>query len=309
MTDQPFNAAFSGSYSAMCNRLETAADSPWRVHETALARAAAGETIYLLSVGDPDLPTLPSTLRAAIDSLEKGRTHYSPGRGEPHLRQTIAEIEQRASGKPCDPDDVVIFPGATNALYATLACLANPGDTVVVAEPMYVGYQGLFQALGLTAKRVPMHASTAGFQLSAEQLLGAVDNRTRCVLLNTPGNPAGNVMRAEDLAHIAAECYARNLWVVCDEVYSMLTFDTPHVSLRRAAEHLDNVIVIDGLSKSHAMTGWRLGWTVSNQDVADRLLACAPDEPIDEANSSSPSRRHVHAGRREHERSGRQRIR
>ncbi|MEQ8514810.1 MAG: pyridoxal phosphate-dependent aminotransferase, partial [Chromatocurvus sp.] len=97
--------------------------------------------------------------------------------------------------------------------------------------------------------------------------------RTRAVLLNTPGNPAGNMIDHEALASLAAWCRENHLWLVCDEVYSMITFEREHVSLRRAASQLDNVIVIDSLSKSHAMTGWRLGWTVSGRDMADRLLA------------------------------------
>ncbi|MEQ8515068.1 MAG: aminotransferase class I/II-fold pyridoxal phosphate-dependent enzyme, partial [Chromatocurvus sp.] len=120
----------------------------WAVHDTACERHARGEDILLLSIGDPDLPTLPSTIEATIDSLRAGRTHYAPGRGELHLRRVIADIETRASGKDCDPEEIIIFPGATNAIYSALACIADPGDDVVVAEPMYVGYDGIFKSLG-----------------------------------------------------------------------------------------------------------------------------------------------------------------
>jgi arginine:pyruvate transaminase len=158
---------FTTRYSAMSQRL-SGADSPgWAVHDEAQARKAAGEDIYLLSVGDPDLATLPGTVRAAIDSLEKGRTHYAPGRGELALREIIADIEYRASGKPCDPDEVVIYPGATNAIYSVLACLLDPGNEVVVIEPMYVGYEGIFNALDLTRVGVPLDVD-AGFEFDLE---------------------------------------------------------------------------------------------------------------------------------------------
>ena len=113
---------FKGDISDLSARLMDDVDSGvWEVHDRAVAMAERGESVYLLSVGDPDLPTLPSTIHSAIDSLEKGRTHYAPGRGEINLRSTIANIEMVASGKPCDPDEVVIFPGATNAIYSVLA--------------------------------------------------------------------------------------------------------------------------------------------------------------------------------------------
>ena len=263
---------FSSRYSAMSQRL-SAVDSPgWAVHDDALARQAAGEDIYLLSVGDPDLATLPSTVRAAIDSLEKGRTHYAPGRGELGLREIIADIEHRASAKSCDPDEVVIYPGATNAIYSVLACLLDPGDDIVVIEPMYVGYEGIFNALNLNKVAVPLDVD-AGFAFDLERVKSAVAKSTSLVFLNTPGNPAGNVIAESDLRELARFCLERDVWLVCDEVYSMITFDNAHVSLRRAAEALDNIIIVDGMSKSHAMTGWRLGWTVANKEVADRLLA------------------------------------
>ncbi|WP_240624342.1 pyridoxal phosphate-dependent aminotransferase [Chromatocurvus halotolerans] len=246
-------------------------DGVWAVHDTACERHAKGENIYLLSIGDPDLPTLPSTIEATIDSLRDGRTHYAPGRGELRLRRVIADIEARASGRACDPDEIIIFPGATNAIYTTLACITDPGDAVVVAEPMYVGYDGIFKALGIAKSVVPLDAQ-AGFRLDPEAVKAAVTSDTRAVLLNTPGNPAGNMIDAETLSSLASWCRDNGLWLVCDEVYSMITFERRHVSLRRAAAALDNVVVIDSLSKSHAMTGWRLGWTVSSLDMAERLL-------------------------------------
>ena len=264
--------AFTPVFSAMSQRLEVDDSAVWAVHNRALERRAAGEDVYLLSVGDPDLATLPSTIGAAIDALEKGRTHYAPGRGELRLRQIVAEIELKASVKPCDPDEVVIYPGATNAIYSVLACLLNAGDDVVVMEPMYVGYDGIFKSLALNRVGVPLDVES-GFRFNLDAVKAAITDTTRLVLINTPGNPAGNIISQDDLRELAHYCLQRNVWLVCDEVYSMITFERPHVSLRRAARQLDNVIIVDGMSKSHAMTGWRIGWTVSPKFVADRLLA------------------------------------
>jgi len=262
---------FSGRYSALAERLDADTSGVWAVHERACGMQASGEAVYLLSVGDPDLPTLPSTVDHAIESLRSGRTHYAPGAGERRLREVIAEIEQRAAGRPCSPDDIIVFPGATNAIFSAMSCLLNVGDEVIVAEPMYIGYRGLFHALGASVVPVALDVND-GFRLSLEAVSAAITDRTRVVFINTPGNPAGNMIPADQLRALADLCWARNVWLVSDEVYSMITFEERHVSLRTAAEQLENVVVIDGLSKSHAMTGWRLGWAVSHPDFARHLL-------------------------------------
>jgi arginine:pyruvate transaminase len=263
--------SFSGRYSALAERLDADTSGVWAVHERACALQAAGEEVFLLSVGDPDLPTLPSTVDHAIESLRKGRTHYAPGAGERRLREVIASIEERAAGRPCSPDDIIVFPGATNAIFSVMSCLLDVGDEVIVAEPMYIGYRGLFNALGAKLVSVALEVDN-GFRLSVEALSAAITDRTRVVFINTPGNPAGNMIPAGSLSALADLCWKRNIWLVSDEVYSMITFEDRHVSLRTAAERLENVVVIDGLSKSHAMTGWRLGWTVAHQDLARHLL-------------------------------------
>jgi arginine:pyruvate transaminase len=262
---------FSGRFSALTERLGGDTSGVWAVHERACALQAAGEEVYLLSVGDPDLPTLPSTVAHAIDSLREGRTHYAPGAGERRLREVIAGIEERSAGRPCNPDDIIVFPGATNAIYGVMSCLLDPGDEVIVAEPMYIGYRGLFAALGAKVVPVALEVSN-GFKLNLERLTAAITDQTRVVFVNTPGNPAGNMIPADQLRTLADLCSKRDNWLVSDEVYSMITFEGRHVSLRTAAERLENVVVIDGLSKSHAMTGWRLGWVVTHQRLVEHLL-------------------------------------
>ena len=168
--------------------------------------------------------------------------------------------------------EVIIYPGATNAIYSVLACLLDAGDDVVVMQPMYVGYDGIFRALSLNKIGVALDVAT-GFAFNLSRVKETITPSTRLVFINTPGNPAGNIISAADLEALASYCLERNIWLICDEVYSMITFDGAHVSLRKAAQSLDNVVIVDGMSKSHAMTGWRLGWTVSPTEVADRLLA------------------------------------
>ncbi len=263
---------FEARISLIAQRLDEQEQGIWASHDRALAMIEAGEDVLLLSVGDPDLPTLDSIIDHAAKSLRDGRTHYSPGMGELELRRVIARIEERASDRPCSVDEILIFPGATNAIFTVLSCLIDPGDEVVVSEPMYIGYSDIFRILEARVQHISPGADR-NFKLDPALLEAAISDRTRVVLLNTPGNPSGSVIAGEELRDIASLCLEKNIWLVSDEVYSMITFEEKHVSARTAAESLDNVIVVDGLSKSHAMTGWRMGWVVAAESLVQSFLA------------------------------------
>lgn len=258
-------------FSRKIDRMNVDTSAVWGVHDRAVSLKASGEDIILFSIGDPDLATLEITVNHAIDSLKAGRTHYSPGAGETELRQVIADIESRVSGKSTDIDQIVIHPGGTNAIYTTLSCLLNEGEDIVIPSPMYVGYQGLLAATGANVVHVPLDA-TDNFSLDVTAVKRAITPDTRVLFLNTPGNPGGNIISEEQLRELASFCLEREVWIVCDEVYSMITFREQHISLLKAAATLENVIVIDALSKSHSMTGWRMGWTVSSRETASRIL-------------------------------------
>ena len=258
-------------FSRASERLAVDSSTIWGVHDSACALQAAGEDIILFSIGDPDLPTLDFIVDHAIDSLKAGRTHYSPGAGEEELRQAVADLETGASGKVTNIDQIVVHPGGTNAIYTTLSCLLDEEDDIVIPAPMYVGYQGLLGALGANVIHVPLDAGN-NFALDVEAVKQSFTAKTRVLFLNTPGNPCGNIISEAQLRELAAFCLERDAWIVCDEVYSMITFGQRHVSLLNAADTLENVVVIDALSKSHAMTGWRMGWTVSSESTAKRIL-------------------------------------
>ena len=258
-------------YSRAINRMAVDTSTVWGVHDSAVARKGAGEDIILFSIGDPDLPTLDITVDHAVASLKAGRTHYSPGAGEIPLRQAVADIETKSRGSATSIDQIVIHPGGTNAIFTTLSCFLNEGDEIIIPSPMYVGYQGLLAAIGASVVQVPLDADD-NFSLNVALVKKAFTDNTRVLFLNTPGNPGGNIINEEQLRELAAFCLERGVWIVCDEVYSMITFGTKHVSLLKAAQSLDNVVVIDALSKSHSMTGWRMGWTVSSEATARRIL-------------------------------------
>ena len=258
------------TFSRMTRRLSAPGGDVWQVHDLALERLADGEDVILLSVGDPDFDTPEFITQHVIDQLRQGRTHYSPAAGETQLRDAIAELETAGTGREFRREQVVIFPGATAALYAVFASLVDEGDGVLVPEPMYIGYQGVFDAIGVEIQHVPL--APPSFELDVDRLLAAIQPNTKVVLVNTPGNPCGNIIPPETLSRLAQECKARGLWLVCDEVYSLITFETPHVSMLKCTEDLSNVVVVDGLSKSHAMTGWRVGWVVADEPMIEALI-------------------------------------
>ncbi|MEM7216946.1 MAG: pyridoxal phosphate-dependent aminotransferase [Pseudomonadota bacterium] len=257
-------------FSEMSARLAAPGGDVWAVHYEALARKAAGDDVLVLSVGDPDFDTPPLIAEHVVRKLRAGRTHYSPAAGEDGLRQAIAELETRCTGKPFTPEQFVVFPGATAALYALVRCVLDRGDGLLVPEPMYVGYHSMFAALDADVQTVPLQPPN--FELDVDALLARVQPNTRAVLVNTPGNPCGNLIPPETLARLAAECRRRNLWLICDEVYSLITFEEPHVSLLKCTDDMSNIAVVDGLSKSHAMTGWRVGWVVADEPLVQALV-------------------------------------
>ncbi|WP_444914742.1 pyridoxal phosphate-dependent aminotransferase [Microbulbifer sp. TRSA007] len=265
---------FTPRFSLQSEALNGEDSNVWAVSDRAHDLANKGEDVIFLCVGDPNFDTPEPILDFARARLGVGRTHYSPAAGEPMLRRAIADIESKVSPHPCNPDDVVVFPGGTNAIYAVLACLLNPGEEIVIPEPMYIGYVPICDALRLSVKRVTCPAET-NFAFDVNAIKASISEQTKVVMINTPVNPTGAMATPEQLRELAAYCRERNIWLVCDEVYSMITFARRHTSLRTAAESLDNIVVVDGLSKSHAMSGWRLGWAVARGPLVDRLIAFA----------------------------------
>ncbi|MEX2327729.1 MAG: pyridoxal phosphate-dependent aminotransferase [Pseudomonadales bacterium] len=257
-------------YSAVSVRLEAPSSDVWAVHYEALERQGKGDDIIVLSVGDPDFPTPHEITNYLVQQVHKGRTHYSPAGGEPVLLNALADLETRVEGRSIKASEFTVFPGATAALYSVFASILDEGDEVIIPEPMYIGYHGIFDALGVRIIAVPLD-DRHEFSLDTDQVMDAVSERTRAVLVNTPGNPCGNILPGAVLEALAARCADKNLWLVCDEVYSLFTYDEPHTSLLKAASSLENVVVIDSLSKSHAMSGWRIGWAFAPEPLTAKL--------------------------------------
>ena len=259
------------TFSQLTQRLDTDSSYVWDIHDRARRRLHAGEDVILLSVGDPDFDTPSAITEHAYERILAGRTRYGPAAGDPALRETIAEQHQRHTGQAVTRDNVVVFPGAQNALYSTMMCIAELGDEVIVPEPRYVTYDGVVAATGAQRIDVPLSASNS-FRLDVDDLAREVSPRTRAILLNTPHNPTGMMFSRDELEQIAAIAKEHSLWVVSDEVYADITFGAEHVSIAGLDGMAERAVTISSVSKSHAMQGWRLGWAVAPKTLVPHLV-------------------------------------
>ena len=233
-----------------------------------------GRDIIHLGVGDPDFDTPAGIVSAAVTALENGRTHYSPIPGEVGLRAAIAEQSAQQTGAPVGEGQVTIFPGAQCALFATLQCLAGPDDEVILLEPFYATYEGVARSGGAQLVTVPLPADKH-FDLDIERIGNAITGKTRVILTNSPGNPSGAVFSKDSWESLLSLCIEKDIWLVSDEVYSDLVYDCVNISPLGLPGAQNNVVVVSSVSKSHAMTGWRLGWCVAPESVSAHLANLA----------------------------------
>ncbi|MDJ1007851.1 MAG: aminotransferase class I/II-fold pyridoxal phosphate-dependent enzyme [Paracoccaceae bacterium] len=262
------------STSSLIDRISGPAAEAWAVGDDAYERMRNGQDIIHLGVGDPDLDT-PANIRAAlVEALEAGKTHYAPLAGEPALREEIASHGSNLYGGTLKASQVAVQSGAQGALFSVFLTIAGTGDEVIVLEPSYATYPAVVQAGGAKMVSVILDRE-AGYQLNLARIAAAITKKTVAILVNSPGNPSGVVFAQEDMNALARMCMERDIWLVSDEVYWSLSYDREHSSPYRQIETRDHVIVINSLSKSHAMTGWRIGWAIAPEPIIDALTDLA----------------------------------
>jgi aminotransferase len=220
-----------------------------------------------LGVGEPDFVTPWHVREACIYSLESGVTHYTSNKGIPELREAISETVCRDLGLTYDPtDQMLITTGVSEAVDLAIRATINPGDEVIVHEPCYVAYVPDIILAGGVAKTVPTRLVDE-FRLQAEDVAAAITDRTRALLLSFPNNPTGAIMTRSDLEDLADVVVENDLLVISDEVYGKLTYSGTHASFAQLEGMQDRTIILNGLSKSHAMTGWRVGFAMGDADL------------------------------------------
>ena len=234
-------------------------------------------SVVPLWFGEGDLPTPDFICEAASEALRRGETFYTFKSGIPPLRAALAAYLSRLHAKPVAPERVVVTSAGMSAIMLACQCLVEPGDNVVILSPVWPNINAAVELLGGEARAVGLTPTEAGgWRLDLDRLLGACDAQTRAIFVNSPSNPTGWMMTQEEAAALLAFARSRGIWLMADEVYERIVYDRPvAVSLLDLAEPQDRVIIINSFSKSWAMTGWRLGWLVTSQDllpVLDKII-------------------------------------
>jgi len=245
-------------------------ETAFEVLAKAKALEAQGHDIVHLEIGEPDFDTPPNIVDAAVDALHKGFTHYGPSAGLPDLRKAIADEVGARRRTKVSPDEVVVVPGGKPIIFFTLLALAEEGDEVIYPNPGFPIYESMINFLG--AKAVPIRLrEEMDFRLDTKELKSLINERTKLIILNSPQNPTGGVMTKQDVEEIAAMIAERNVMVLSDEIYARLIFEGEHHSLFSYNDLRDRVILLDGFSKTWAMTGWRMGYGVMRVDLAQHI--------------------------------------
>ncbi|WP_248930913.1 aminotransferase A [Paenibacillus hamazuiensis] len=232
---------------------------------------ASMEDVVTLTIGQPDFPTPAHILEAGKRAIDAGKTVYTVNPGLIELRRAAAAFLEQKYGLSYDPDkEVIVTAGASEALDITLRTVLEPGSEVILPGPIYPGYEPLVRLCG----GVPVYVDTTetGFKLTAEQLAKAITPRTRCIVMCYPSNPTGRVMGEAELQAMAKLLKDRQIFVISDEIYSELVYDGPHRSIASLEGMRERTVVINGLSKSHSMTGWRIGFTFAPAYLSQHMV-------------------------------------
>jgi aspartate/methionine/tyrosine aminotransferase len=245
-------------------------ETAFEVLNRARALEALGKDIIHLEIGEPDFDTPANIVDSGVAALRAGWTHYGPSAGFPELRQAIAEEVSRTRGVNVTPEEVVVVPGGKPIIFFSILALINEGDEVIYPNPGFPIYESMIRYVG--GRAVPIRLrEEKDFSLDVDELAYLITDRTRLVIINSPQNPTGGVLSKRDLEQIAAAISDRNIFVLSDEIYSRLIFDGKHHSIISEPGFKDRTILLDGFSKSYAMTGWRMGYGVMRAELAVQI--------------------------------------
>ena len=222
---------------------------------------AEGVDIVSFSMGEPDFTTPENVIDACCDSLHSGFTHYTPSLGIPALRKAVADMTRETDGVPCQASNVLITP-CKQAIFMIALAYIDPGDEVILADPSWVSYEACIRLAGGVPVYVPTRFED-NFVLDPALVESKITPKTKMIILNTPSNPTGAVIPADVLKQIADIAMARGIKVLSDEIYSSIVYEGKHTSIASFPGMFDNTLIVSGLSKSFAMTGWRLGWAIA----------------------------------------------
>ena len=242
-------------------------ETAFEVLAKAKALEAKGKNIIHLEIGEPDFDTPKNIKEAAKKALDQGYTHYGPSAGLPEVREVIAQEISRTRNIQVTPDQVVVTPGAKPMIFFTIFALVNPGDEVIYPNPGFPIYESVIQFLG--GKAVPIKLREENdFRLDTDELKKLVTAKTKLIIINSPQNPTGGILTRDDLKAIADVAISKDIYVLADEIYNRIIYEGKFETIVQFPGMQERTIILDGLSKTYAMTGWRLGYGVMNKELA-----------------------------------------
>jgi aspartate/methionine/tyrosine aminotransferase len=245
-------------------------ETAFEVLNKARALEHQGKSIIHLEIGEPDFDTPANVVEAAVDALHKGWTHYGPSAGLPELRRTIADYVSRTRGVKVTPEEVVVVPGGKPIIFFTILALIDEGDEVIYPNPGFPIYESMIHYVGGRALPIQLREEH-DFAFDLDELAALITDRTKLIILNSPQNPTGGVMQRKDVEQVAQVIGDRNILVLSDEIYSRLLFEGEHFSIMSVPGMQERTILLDGFSKTYAMTGWRMGYGVMRADLAAHI--------------------------------------
>ena len=245
-------------------------ETAFEVLARAKALEAQGRDMIHLQIGEPDFDTPPHIVEAAVKALRDGFTHYCPAPGIPELREAAASYLSRTRGLSIDPGRVLVTPGAKPFLFFGVLATCNPGDEVIYPNPGFPIYESVIRWAGATPVPLPL-TEESGFAFSADDLAERLTPKTKLVILNSPANPTGGVVPREVNVEVAKLLADHRCYILTDEVYSEMVYDGEHDSIASHGDLLDRTILLDGFSKTFAMTGWRLGYAAVPKELVEPL--------------------------------------
>jgi aspartate/methionine/tyrosine aminotransferase len=245
-------------------------ETAFEVLNRARALEKQGKDIIHLEIGEPDFDTPANVVDAGVNALRKGWTHYGPAAGLPDLRQTIAEYVSRTRNVPVASEEVVVVPGGKPIIFFTILALIDEGDEVIYPNPGFPIYESMINYVGGRAVPIPLREER-DFSVDVKELASLITDRTKLIILNSPHNPTGGMLTKRDILAIAEAIGDRNIMVLSDEIYSRLIFEGEDFSIMSVPGFKDRTILLDGFSKTYAMTGWRMGYGVMRADLATHV--------------------------------------
>ena len=230
-----------------------------------------GKEIIHLEIGQPDFPTFPNVSQAGIKAIQNGFTRYTPPIGMKELREVIALDAGKRRDMDFDPDQVVVSPGAKPNLFFPTLALVEEGDEVIYPNPGFPSYKAMIKVAGGKPIPVPLLENNQ-FSFDLDVFDDVISERTKLIILNSPGNPTGGIIPKEDLIHIAKAAKEYNCWVLSDEIYARIIYDGAFVtSIGSLPDMAERTVIMDGFSKTYSMTGWRLGYGIMPRDLANKV--------------------------------------